>query len=394
MKKIFNKILAGALSATLVVGLVMGFTAVNAEDESTPVTLKNWVFSRGGVAYNNEYINGNEGQIDYVQMDGTNEFLDGWKKRDPEKQEQTATELSSGFEMGILKNGWDRGWDSSPMYVNPWQIDAKMPNVPIIAGHIYTVSFKAHATRKKYAYVTFSCEVDGYSMPPYSYEATYDGDKQVIVIEPDEKTFTYTFTNWVSAKDFTTSILLGNFSPDTGEKNPDYKGKFYDYGKKDISDIITEEEKAYSGTVFINNFSIVDKGKNPNFVDKPSVWVDETTTAEPAPETTTAKVEPVTSAPTPVTVKPVTPKKLAKVTTVKAVNNKKGRVTVTWKKVTNAKKYQIKFGTKTYTAKKAKLVIKKGLKVGKKYKVKVRALKNGAYLAGPWSDIVKVKVKK
>ena len=222
---------------------------IEADDyEKNLVRLNNWSFSRGGVKTNDEYLKGNEGQIEYVKMDGTNEMITGWKKSDPETQKQSATQLSAGFEMSILKNGWERGWKKSPMYVNPWQIKAEMPDVEIKSGHEYTVSFKAHATKRKYAYVVFASEVEGFSIPPYGKDASCWGSEQIIVIEPYEKTFTYTFVNLTSAKDFTTRILLGNFSPDVsrdneGNKIEEYYGKFFDFNRKDIVELLKSMEK-------------------------------------------------------------------------------------------------------------------------------------------------------
>ena len=171
MKKIMQKVLAGMLSLTLVVGLMYGFTVVKGDEEATPVELNNWLFSRGGVSANNEYANGNEGRINSVTMNDTLEVITGWKTKSADTQEQTATQKSTGFIMDIERNGWDRAWKKTPMTINPYQIQAKMPDVPIIPGHIYTVSFKARETSpkydQKYAYVSFSSEVAGMSMPPY-----------------------------------------------------------------------------------------------------------------------------------------------------------------------------------------------------------------------------------
>lgn len=83
--------------------------------------------------------------------------------------------------------------------------------------------------------------------------------------------------------------------------------------------------------------------------------------------------------------------KKIKTPTVKVKKVGKKAIKVTWKKVSFAKKYQVKVGKKTYTTKKTSYVVKK-LKKGT-YKVKVRALKNGAYNASNFSKTKKVKIK-
>jgi len=80
MKKIFNKVLAGVTSAALVATLLVGINvASTVKADEASVELNYWTFTRGGVDYNNEYLNGNEGRINSVTMNGTNEVLSGWK---------------------------------------------------------------------------------------------------------------------------------------------------------------------------------------------------------------------------------------------------------------------------------------------------------------------------
>lgn len=271
MKGIFNKILTVTLSLSLVVGLMYGFTVVKGADE-TEVTLGYWLFSRAGVAYNNEYANGNEGRIKSVTMDDTNEVITGWRTKDPEVQEQTATEISSGFKMSISCVGWDRNYNTGE--INPYSVQAKLIDTPMEPGHDYTVSFKAHSSaassspiKKKYAYISFNSEVNGLSMPPYSYNGTCEGDR-VIALEAEEDTFTYKFTNWVSAENFTTTIMLGAFC---GTK---------DYSGNDITDIVTEYDNKFVGDVYINDFTVVDCGLNPDFVPPTTKKVEDTTSEE------------------------------------------------------------------------------------------------------------------
>jgi hypothetical protein len=367
MRKFFNKALAAFTSVALVATLLVGInvtTAVKADDQT--VELNYWTFTRGGVDYNSEYANGNEGRINSVTMNGTNEVLNGWKTLSPAEETKTATQISTGFNIDIANTGWDKDWTND--LINPWQIQAQMNDVAIEAGHTYTVTFKARASKKKYAYVSFGCTVDGTSMTPYDAD-TPTGSNQIIAITTAEQTYTYTFTNWVSAKAFSTVLMLGDFNAQK------------DYAGNDVSDIITETETGWAGNVYVSDFTITDKGLNDSFEVPPERETQEVTTAAP----TTTKVPTTTKA-------PVTNKKLAKVTNVKAKNNKKGTIKITWKKVANAKKYQIKVNKKTYSTTKVKLTVKK-LKKGKTYKVKVRATATG-YTTGAWSKPAKVKIKK
>ena len=109
------------------------------------------------------------------------------------------------------------------------------------------------------------------------------------------------------------------------------------------------------------------------------------TTTTKVPTGNTNTVAPTTAAPAVVASKPAQVKK------VKAVNNAKKSVKVTWKKAKGAKSYQVKVGKKKYNTKKTNAKIKK-LAVGKTYKVQVRA-KNAAGF-GKWSKAVKVTIKK
>ena len=91
--------------------------------------------------------------------------------------------------------------------------------------------------------------------------------------------------------------------------------------------------------------------------------------------------------------------KPGRVTSLKAKNNKKKAVTLSWKKVPKAKKYQIQYSqnkkfkkAKTKTAKKVSGTVTKLMK-GKTFYFRVRAVSADGK-KGTWSKIVKVKVKK
>lgn len=380
MRKVFNKALAGVTSATLIATLALGvnFTnTVKADEAKSADTV--WSFTQGG-QYNPDEP-GNTGYIKSVNVG--NDVLSNWGRDKNEKQTQTASKATTGFTLNIENTGWDAGWNNNPVDINPWAVEASN-TIEAKAGHIYKVSFKAKASKKKYGYVAFGTDIvtnaaTGATLTPYDQapiEMSDDATNQIITLGTTDKTYTFTFTNWVSAKKIKTSIMLGAFNSQ------------YDYAGNSVSDIITEKEVNWSGTVVVSDFTITDEGLNKEFVVEPPK------PSQPSQPTTKPSVTPGNNNGgnnQPAVTKPAA-KKLARVAKVKAKNNKAKTVKVTWRKVANAKKYEVKVGNKTYTAKKATLTVKK-LKKGKTYKIKVRAKATG-FKTGAWSKTVKVKIKK
>lgn len=385
MRKVFNKALAGVTSATLIATLALGvnFTSTVKADEATTVDTV-WSFTQGG-QYNPREPE-NTGYIKSVSVG--NETLANWERDKSTKQTQTASKASTEFTLNIENTGWDAQWSDVTGYptnrINPWAVEASN-TIEAKAGHIYKVSFKAKASKKKYGYVAFGTETD--DLMPYDkapLEMSDDATNQIITLGTTEKKFTFTFTNWVSAKNIRTSIMLGAFDAQ------------YDYAGEDVSSIIKEVENNWNGTVVVSDFTITDKGLNPEFVVEPPKPTQPTQPTQPSQPSQPSKPA-VTPGNNnggnnqPAVTKPVA-KKLARVAKVKAKNNKAKTVKVTWRKVASAKKYEVKVGNKTYTAKKATLTVKK-LKKGKTYKIKVRAKATG-FKTGAWSKTVKVKIKK
>lgn len=379
MRKVFNKALAGVTSATLIATLALGvnFTSTVKADEATTVDTV-WSFTQGG-QYNPKEP-GNTGYIKSVSVG--NETLANWERDKSTKQTQTASKASTEFTLNIENTGWDAQWSDVTGYptnrINPWAVEASN-TIEAKAGHIYKVSFKAKASKKKYGYVAFGTETD--DLMPYDkapIEMSDDATNQIITLGTAEKKFTFTFTNRVSAKNIRTSIMLGAFDAQ------------YDYAGEDVSSIITEVENNWNGTVVVSDFTITDEGLNPEFVVEPPKPSQPSQPSKPSqPAVTPGNNNGGNNQPA--VTKPAA-KKLARVAKVKAKNNKAKTVKVTWRKVANAKKYEVKVGNKTYTAKKATLTVKK-LKKGKTYKIKVRAKATGLK-TGAWSKTVKVKIKK
>ena len=382
MRKVFNKALAGVTSATLIATLALGvnFTSTVKADEATTVDTV-WSFTQGG-QYNPREPE-NTGYIKSVSVG--NETLANWERDKSTKQTQTASKASTEFTLNIENTGWDAQWSDVTGYptnrINPWAVEASN-TIEAKAGHIYKVSFKAKASKKKYGYVAFGTETD--DLMPYDkapLEMSDDATNQIITLGTTEKKFTFTFTNWVSAKNIRTSIMLGAFDAQ------------YDYAGEDVSSIIKEVENNWNGTVVVSDFTITDKGLNPEFVVEPPKPTQPTQPSQPSQPSKPAVTPGNNNGGNnqPAVTKPVA-KKLARVAKVKAKNNKAKTVKVTWRKVASAKKYEVKVGNKTYTAKKATLTVKK-LKKGKTYKIKVRAKETG-FKTGAWSKTVKVKIKK
>ena len=386
MRKVFNKALAGVTSATLIATLALGvnFTSTVKADEAKSADTV-WSFTQGG-QYNPDEP-ANTGYIKSVSVG--NETLANWQRDNKEKQTQTASKATTGFTLNIENTGWDAGWNNNPVDINPWAVEASN-TIEAKAGHIYKVSFKAKASKKKYGYVAFGTDIvtnaaTGATLTPYDQapiEMSDDATNQIITLGTTDKTYTFTFTNWVSAKKIKTSIMLGAFNSQ------------YDYAGNSVSDIITEKEVNWNGTVVVSDFTITDEGLNKEFVVEPPKPTQPSQPSQPAQPTTKPSVTPGNNNGgnnQPAVTKPAA-KKLARVAKVKAKNNKAKTVKVTWRKVANAKKYEVKVGNKTYTAKKATLTVKK-LKKGKTYKIKVRAKATG-FKTGAWSKTVKVKIKK
>ena len=383
MRKVFNKVVAGATSVALIATLALGVnfaSSVKADDATKLDTT--WSFTQGGQY--NPAEPGNTGYIKSVKV-GDEEFSN-WERDKNNKQIQSASKATTGFTMNIENTGWDKDWGNDR--INPWSVMATN-TIEGKAGHIYTVSFKAKASKKKYAYVAFNTETEG--LAPYDQapvEFGNDASNQIITLGTTDKTYTFTFTNWVSAKEITTAIMLGSFNSQN------------DYAGNDVKDIITETEANWNGTVVVSDFSMTDKGVNPDFTEpetkptQPSV-----NPTQPSVNPTQPSVNPTQPSVNPTqkpTVKPtakVTVKKLAKVKGIKATNKKKGTLKITWKKVTGATSYKVKVGKKTYTAKKTSLTVKK-LKKGKKVTIKISAQGPKAkYKASAWAS-KKVKIKK
>lgn len=432
MEKILKKVLAGLITGVLVVAFLAGMNVIKTvkADENT-VPLEKWTFIQGGQYHPNEP--GDEGYINSVTMNDTNETIAGWLKGEESvEQIQKATTQATGFTIGISNTGWDcqykevTGYDTDR--INPWSIQALMRDVHTTPGKRYEISFKASATRRKYGYVLFTNNDDYKSLSVL-------GDDQLIILGPEEKTFKYEIDSHLSSNKLTTIFMLGAF------------GAQYDFEGKNISNIVTEVENQWKGTVYISDFKIVEhppwyvppKSFVVTFKDGDNIISMQTISSGLAAQAPSLEKEGYTlswdqsfdcitrsltinAVWTPKEVETstnieetdeitekeqttVTKVKVAKAKVLSATKTKSSKkVKISLKKITRASKYQIQISTskkfeKVLVKKKIKkistFISSKKLKKQKKLYVRARALmiKEGHSYYGDWSSAKKVKIK-
>ena len=371
MRKIFKKVLAGVMTTAMVATVFVGIgtSSVNADDT---VTLTPWNFYEGAASFRND--KDPYAQRFYKSVTVGDQVIEGWGSAEAGTQEMTqrAKAPSDNFIADIVTTGWDGDYTVTPTGNNPYLLRAYMEGIKIKTGHDYTISFDAKWTRgndngaeKNVTIGVANSDESVFANDPTAVTKIKIGNGETV-------NYSQKFTVW--SGDGTISVELA-----------------YGCHLKDINDGITTEKTSAAGQLAITNVKIVDEGQNPNYVAPPE---RETTTENPGGNTTVKPGGDTTVKPGgDTTVKPTTStKKFAKVKKLKAKNNKKGTIKITWKKVAKAKKYTVKVGKKTYTAKKANLTVKK-LKKGKKYTVKVRAKAVAGYKAGAWAKTT-VKIKK
>lgn len=256
-KKFWAILMSVALVVTSMVG--MQFTKTTKAEE-TAINLNCWKFSQAGNATGQS---GNEGYINSVTMNDTEEVIGGWLKGSGSaKQTQSATQLSNGFSLTIDNTGWDNEYSFSPARFNPWSVEAIMPSTSMQRNHRYKVSFKAKANRtnasgttkpnKKYCYVNFKAVQNGVDIDahPYGGGSVDEGSSnQVITLNQTYQTFTYYFKDVIDLESFSTHLMLGAFN------------SVYDYEGNDISSIINPKETGWKGVVDVADFSVTDLGE-------------------------------------------------------------------------------------------------------------------------------------
>lgn len=385
MRKVFNKVMAGAMTTALVATLAVGFK-VNTTDvkaDTANALTGSWTSSAESYEPNDAVITQTTFKSTAVDNVSANISITGWQAN--------WTAESAAPEDAIVLN--DKIWGEKP-----YQIKSEI-NAKVVPGNTYKLKFtvnngmmEADTTTKteKNITITVNSGIEG------------DNDNTMLfktITVPAGATETYEFDVPVSpdylSNDIKVQLAYGSYYYSYELTQAVKAGKVTEEAAKACKYAYaygTSENVNAHGTLAFTDISLMGE-KYTQSVIPPKQPTKEPTgnTNTGAPKTgAPATVAPSTVAPT--TAAPaVVASKPAQVKRVKVVNNAKKSVKVTWKKVKGAKSYQVKVGKKKYNAKKTNAKIKK-LAVGKTYKVQVRA-KNAAGF-GKWSKAVKVTIKK
>ncbi len=380
MRKVFNKVMAGAMTTALVATLAVGFK-VNTTDvkaDTANALTGSWTSSAESYEPNDAVITQTTFKSTAVDNVSANISITGWQAN--------WTAESAAPEDAIVLN--DKIWGEKP-----YQIKSEI-NAKVVPGNTYKLKFtvnngmmEADTTTKteKNITITVNSGIEG------------DNDNTMLfktITVPAGATETYEFDVPVSpdylSNDIKVQLAYGSYYYSYELTQAVKAGKVTEEAAKACKYAYaygTSENVNAHGTLAFTDISLMGEKYTQ------SVIPPKQPTKEPTGNTNTgapATVAPSTVAPT--TAAPaVVASKPAQVKRVKVVNNAKKSVKVTWKKVKGAKSYQVKVGKKKYNAKKTNAKIKK-LAVGKTYKVQVRA-KNAAGF-GKWSKAVKVTIKK
>ncbi|WP_448902519.1 fibronectin type III domain-containing protein [Eubacterium sp.] len=379
MRKVFNKVMAGAMTTALVATLAVGFKAntTDVKADTANALTGSWKSLAESYEPNDAVITQTTFKSTAVDNVSANISITGWQAN--------WTAESAAPEDAIVLN--DNIWGEKP-----YQITSKI-NAKVVPGNTYKLKFtvnngmmEADTTTKteKNITITVNSGIEG------------DNDNTMLfktITVPAGATETYEFDVPVSAdylsNDIQVQLAYGSYMYSYELTQAVKAGKVTEEAAKACKYAYaygTSEKVNAHGTLAFSDISLMGEKYTQ------SVIPERQTTKAPEKTTTKAPTTPTTVAPT--TAAPaaaVVASKPAQVKSVKAVNNAKKSVKVTWKKAKGAKSYQVKVGNKKYNAKKTNAKIKK-LAVGKTYKVQVRA-KNAAGF-GKWSKAVKVTIKK
>lgn len=382
MRKVFNKVMAGAMTTALVATLAVGFK-VNTTDvkaDTANALTGSWTSSAESYEPNDAVITQTTFKSTAVDNVSANISITGWQAN--------WTAESAAPEDAIVLN--DKIWGEKP-----YQITSEI-NAKVVPGNTYKLKFtvnngmmEADTTTKteKNITITVNSGIEGDNdnimlfktiTVPAGATETYEFD---VPVSPDylsnDIKVQLAYGSYYYSYELTQAVKAGKVTEEAA-KACKYA---YAYG--------TSENVNAHGTLAFTDISLMGEKYTQSVIPErqttkaPETTKKATTTKVPTGNTNT--VAPTTAAPAVVASKP------AQVKGVKVVNNAKKSVKVTWKKAKGAKSYQVKVGKKKYNAKKTNAKIKK-LAVGKTYKVQVRA-KNAAGF-GKWSKAVKVTIKK
>lgn len=380
MRKVFNKVMAGAMTTALVATLAVGFK-VNTTDvkaDTANALTGSWTSSAESYEPNDAVITQTTFKSTAVDNVSANISITGWQAN--------WTAESAAPEDAIVLN--DKIWGEKP-----YQIKSEI-NAKVVPGNTYKLKFtvnngmmEADTTTKteKNITITVNSGIEG------------DNDNTMLfktITVPAGATETYEFDVPVSpdylSNDIKVQLAYGSYYYSYELTQAVKAGKVTEEAAKACKYAYaygTSENVNAHGTLAFTDISLMGEKYTQSVIPPKQPTKDPTGNTNTGTPSTVAPstVAPTTAAPAVVASKPAQVKK------VKAVNNAKKSVKVTWKKVKGAKSYQVKVGNKKYNAKKTNVKIKK-LAVGKSYKVQVRA-KNAAGF-GKWSKAVKVTIKK
>ena len=383
MRKVFNKVMAGAMTTALVATLAVGFK-VNTTDvkaDTANALTGSWTSSAESYEPNDAVITQTTFKSTAVDNVSANISITGWQAN--------WTAESAAPEDAIVLN--DKIWGEKP-----YQIKSEI-NAKVVPGNTYKLKFtvnngmmEADTTTKteKNITITVNSGIEG------------DNDNTMLfktITVPAGATETYEFDVPVSpdylSNDIKVQLAYGSYYYSYELTQAVKAGKVTEEAAKACKYAYaygTSENVNAHGTLAFTDISLMGEKYTQSVIpERQTTKAPETTkkatTTTKVPTGNTNTVAPTTAAPAVLASKPAQVKK------VKAVNNAKKSVKVTWKKAKGAKSYQVKVGKKKYNTKKTNAKIKK-LAVGKTYKVQVRA-KNAAGF-GKWSKAVKVTIKK
>lgn len=383
MRKVFNKVMAGAMTTALVATLAVGFktNTTDVKADTANALTGSWTSSAESYEPNDAVITQTTFKSTAVDNVSANISITGWQAN--------WTAESAAPEDAIVLN--DKIWGEKP-----YQITSEI-NAKVVPGNTYKLKFtvnngmmQADTTTKteKNITITVNSGIEG------------DNDNIMLfktITVPAGETKTYEFDVPVSpdylSNDIKVQLAYGSYYYSYELTQAVKAGKVTEEAAKACKYAYaygTSENVNAHGTLAFTDISLMGEKYTQSVIPerqtpKAPETTKKATTTTKVPTGNTNTVAPTTAAPAVVASKP------AKVKGVKVVNNAKKSVKVTWKKVKGAKSYQVKVGNKKYNAKKTNAKIKK-LAVGKTYKVQVRA-KNAAGF-GKWSKAVKVTIKK
>ena len=383
MRKVFNKVMAGAMTTALVATLSVGFktNTTDVKADTANALTGSWTSSAESYEPNDAVITQTTFKSTAVDNVSANISITGWQAN--------WTAESAAPEDAIVLN--DKIWGEKP-----YQIKSEI-NAKVVPGNTYKLKFtvnngmmQADTTTKTEKNITITVN------------SGIEGDNDNIMLfktirVPAGETKTYEFDVPVSpdylSNDIKVQLAYGSYYYSYELTQAVKAGKVTEEAAKACKYAYaygTSENVNAHGTLSFTDISLMGEKYTQSVIpERQTTKAPETTkkatTTTKVPTGNTNTVAPTTAAPAVVASKP------AKVKGVKVVNNAKKSVKVTWKKVKGAKSYQVKVGNKKYNAKKTNAKIKK-LAVGKTYKVQVRA-KNAAGF-GKWSKAVKVTIKK